>query len=131
MEAKPKISPSYIPQRKEGVNLTAQSRPYFSIVIPVYNREKEIVRAVNSCLIQSFGDIEIVIVDDASKDQTVAVVKSLCDPRIVLVCHEMNRNVCPARNTGVAHSRGEWVLFLDSDDEFLPGALEKLRGVYC
>jgi len=108
------------------MKLTVKNRPYFSIVIPVFNREKEIVRAVNSCLIQSFGDIEIIIVDDASEDQTVAVVNSLCDPRIFLICHEVNRNVCPARNTGAAHSRGEWVIFLDSDDEFLPGALEKL-----
>ena len=114
--------------KKEGVKLTAKNRPYFSIVIPVFNREKEIVRAVNSCLTQSFDDMEIVIVDDASEDETVTVIKRLLDPRIVLICHEVNRNVCPARNTGVTHSRGEWVIFLDSDDEFLPGALEKLHG---
>lgn len=107
--------------------MTANNRPYFSIVIPVFNREKEIIRAVESCLTQSFGDIEVVIVDDASEDHTVNAVKSLCDSRIVLICHKENRNVCPARNTGVAHSHGEWVLFLDSDDEFLPGALQKLK----
>lgn len=100
--------------------------PFFSIVIPVYNREREIVRALNSCLTQSFADIEVVVVDDASQDQTRSAVASLGDPRIVLVTHEQNRGVCPTRNTGIRHSQGKWVLLLDSDDELLPDALKKI-----
>lgn len=105
----------------------SEIRPYFSIVIPVYNRETEIRRAVGSCLSQPVVDIEVVIVDDGSQDQTVAVVESLHDPRIVLIRHTENQGVCRARNTGIDHSRGEWVLFLDSDDELLPGSLAVLR----
>ncbi len=101
-------------------------RPFFSIVIPAYNREKEIRRAVDSCLTQPFENFEIVVVDDGSEDGTVAVVESIADKRVVLIRHHRNRGVCPARNTGVEHSRGEWVILLDSDDELLPGALTEI-----
>lgn len=100
--------------------------PYFSIVIPAFNREKEIVRAIDSCLKQSFPEFEVVVVDDASTDHTAAVVASIQDSRVKLVRHEVNRNVCPARNTGSEHSRGEWVIFLDSDDILMPGALHMM-----
>ncbi len=107
--------------------------PFFSIVIPVYNREKEIVRALKSCLAQSFKNIEVVVVDDASEDQTREAVLSSDDQRVVLITHEKNCGVCPARNTGINHSHGEWVLFLDSDDELLPGAIQKIyeKAVAC
>lgn len=107
--------------------VTRVDSPFFSIVIPVYNREKEIVRALNSCVNQSFDDFEVVVVDDASQDGTRAAVTRLGDPRIVLLTHEKNRGVCPTRNTGIRHSLGKWVLFLDSDDELLP---EGLKTVY-
>ena len=100
--------------------------PYFSIVIPVYNREQEIVRALNSCVTQSFLNFEVVVVDDASTDRTRETVMAFADPRIVLVTHEKNMGVCPARNTGISHSHGQWVLFLDSDDELLPGAVQMI-----
>lgn len=100
--------------------------PYFSIVIPAFNREKEIVRAIDSCLTQSFQDFEVLVVDDASTDGTAAVVSAVTDPRLRLIRHPVNRNVCPARNTGSANSRGDWVVFLDSDDILLPGALQTM-----
>ncbi len=100
--------------------------PYFSIVIPAYNREYEILRAVNSCLVQSFTNIEIVVVDDGSTDETAMTVKGIEDPRVVLIRHDQNRGVCSARNTGIANSHGEWVIYLDSDDELLPGILQKV-----
>jgi glycosyltransferase involved in cell wall biosynthesis len=99
------------------------SKPYFSIVIPMYNRARFIARALNSCLSQDFTDFEIVVVDDGSTDGSADVVRCFTDGRIRLVCHEMNRGVSPARNTGVAAASGEWVIYLDSDDELLPGAL--------
>jgi glycosyltransferase involved in cell wall biosynthesis len=98
-------------------------KPYFSIVIPMYNRARFVARALNSCLSQDFTDFEIVVVDDGSTDGSADVVRRFTDPRIKLVCHEMNRGVCPARNTRVAAANGEWVIYLDSDDELLPGAL--------
>lgn len=102
--------------------------PHFSIVIPVFNREREIVRALNSCLLQSFPDFEAVVVDDASQDDTPAAVAALGDSRIFLVRHAENRGVCPARNTGISRSRGEWVLFLDSDDELMPDSLALIHS---
>lgn len=101
--------------------------PYFTIVIPLFNREKEIVRAVKSCINQSFKNFEIVIVDDASSDRSVQVVKNMKDQRINLVCHEQNKGVCPARNTGIKQAKGEWILLLDSDDEL---AVDSLLQIY-
>jgi len=97
--------------------------PYFSIVIPMYNRERFIERTINSFLNQDFDDYEIIVVDDGSTDKSADVVKKYTDPRIKLICHTLNRGVGPARNTGVDRARGVWVICFDSDDELLPGAL--------
>lgn len=113
------------------MSVVEQARiPFFSIVIPVYNREREIVRALQSCLSQSFANLEVIVVDDASQDHTGEAVERLGDPRVLLLRHEKNRGVCPARNTGISHSCGEWVLFLDSDDELMPEGL-KLIAAYA
>lgn len=104
-----------------------EHRPYFSIIMPVYNHERFVGRAIRSCLTQSFSDFEIVAVDDASKDESAAVIASFDDPRVHLVRHERNRGVCPTRNTSMAHARGEWFVFFDSDDELLAGALDIIR----
>ncbi len=101
--------------------------PLFSIVIPVYNRPREITRAIDSCLGQRHSAFEIIVVDDGSDDGTVEVVRGYTDQRVRLLCHETNQGVCPARNTGVDGSRGEWIIFLDSDDEFAPDALNILH----
>lgn len=102
-------------------------RPFFSIIMPVYNHEALVGRAIRSCLEQSFGDFEIVAVDDASTDGSAAAVASFADPRVRLLRHEKNRGVCPTRNTAMANARGEWFVFFDSDDELLPGALETIH----
>ena len=102
------------------------SKPYFSIVIPMYNRERFIRRALTSCLTQDFDDFEIIVVDDGSTDRSVEVVRSVTDSRLQVICHGHNLGACPARNTGVAQSQGQWVVFLDSDDELLPDALQSI-----
>src|SRR5579862_3104859 len=107
-------SPAWAPPQRNTL------LPFFSIVIPAYNRSVEIVRAVDSCLRQDFSDFEIVVVDDRSTDHTAEVVRRYNDVRINLICHAANRGVCPARNTGVSHANGQWIIFLDSDDELLP-----------
>src|SRR5450432_320321 len=99
--------------------------PYFSIVIPLFNREKEVLRALKSCLAQDFQAFEVVVVDDASTDQSATVVEDLQDKRVRLIRHAKNRGVCPARNTGVEAAAGKWIVFLDSDDELLPGFLKR------
>lgn len=101
--------------------------PFFSIIIPMYNREKFIARALDSCLNQDFQDYEIIVVDDGSVDGSVAVVQSYDDPRLTLLQQPVNRGVGPARNKGADAAQGEWLIFLDSDDELLPGALAIMK----
>jgi glycosyltransferase involved in cell wall biosynthesis len=96
---------------------------YFSIIIPMYNRERFIARAIDSCLAQGFQEYEIIVVDDGSTDNSASVVRKYTDPRIRLLCHEVNRGVGPARNTGAGVATGEWIVWLDSDDELCPDAL--------
>lgn len=104
------------------------SDPTFSIVITTYNRARIVRRCIDSCLAQSFEDFEIVVVDDGSSDDTAALLaKQYDDPRLRLVAHESNRGINPSRHTGASNARGAWVVVIDSDDELLPGALERLR----
>jgi glycosyltransferase involved in cell wall biosynthesis len=104
------------------------SDPTFSIVITTYNRARIVRRCIDSCLAQSFEDVEIVVVDDGSSDETVtALAESYDDPRLRVVAHESNRGINPSRHTGASNARGEWVVVIDSDDELLPGALERLH----
>jgi glycosyltransferase involved in cell wall biosynthesis len=97
--------------------------PFFSILIPAYNRAGLIGRALQSCIRQDFEDWEAIVVDDGSEDDTAGAVRRIADPRIRLVAHERNRGFCPARNTAMAEACGRWYVCLDSDDELLPGAL--------
>ena len=101
--------------------------PFFSIIMPVYNRAAVVGRALRSCLSQSFDSFEIVAVDDGSSDDSAAAIRAFGDPRVRLVGHDRNRGRCPARNTAMAAARGQWFVFLDSDDELLPGALEAIH----
>jgi glycosyltransferase involved in cell wall biosynthesis len=98
--------------------------PYFSIIIPMYNRERFIGRALDSCLNQDFANFEVIVIDDGSMDGSGAVVQGYEDPRITLLRHQQNRGVGPARNIGGDAACGEWLIFFDSDDEFLREALK-------
>ena len=93
-----------------------------SVIIPLYNKEVIIKRTVMSVLSQSFQDYELIIVNDGSTDGSMDVVRSIHDDRIIIVEQE-NGGPSKARNAGVVNSHGEWILFLDADDELLPGAL--------
>lgn len=98
-----------------------------SVIIPAYNAEHTIDRAVGSLLIQDFDELEIIIVDDGSTDGTFAVCEELADSdiRIRLVRKE-NGGVSSARNAGLDVARGEYVMFLDADDVLHQGALGEL-----
>jgi hypothetical protein len=102
--------------------------PYFSLILPMYDRAGMIRRAVDSVLAQTDPDFELLVVDDASRDGSTAVVASYGDPRIRLLRHDRNRGPCPARNTAVAAATGEWCVNVDSDFALLPHALERLRA---
>src|SRR5262249_27900500 len=104
------------------------SQPFFSIVITTYDRARIVCRCIDSCLAQSYPDFEVVVVDDASRDDTLAVLDDRYDDsRMRIVRHESNRGINPSRHTGVGEARGEWVVVIDSDDELVQGALERLR----
>ena len=96
-----------------------------SVIIPTYNRAKLIGRAIQSVLNQSYRDFEIIVVDDGSTDNTEEVVKSFNDERIKYIRHRKNRGGSAARNTGIKVAKGEYIGFLDDDDEWLPEKLEK------
>ncbi len=102
--------------------------PYFSIVIPLYNRERQIRRALESCLRQDFASLEVIVVDDGSTDGSVAAFEQFADPRVKLLHHAANEGVSRARNTGVAAASGEWIVLVDSDDELVPGALSVIHA---
>jgi glycosyltransferase involved in cell wall biosynthesis len=99
--------------------------PAVSVIIPTFNRAKLLPKAVQSVLNQTFQDFEIVLIDDASTDCTPNVSRSFSDARIRYVRHDTNRGIAAARNTGVANASGRFIAFLDDDDEWLPGKLER------
>ncbi len=96
--------------------------PAISIILPAYNRRHVIRRAIDSVIAQSFQDWELVVVDDGSTDGTTEVIDR-SDPRIRLV-QQSNRGAAAARNHGIAKARGQFIAFLDSDDEWLPHFLK-------
>ena len=99
--------------------------PAVSVVIPNFNRAAVVLRAVESVLAQTLGDFELLIVDDASTDDSLQVLGTLTDPRIRVIAHESNRGAGAARNTGISEARAAWVAFQDSDDYWLPEKLER------
>jgi len=95
-----------------------------SIIIPTYNRADSVTQSIDSVLEQTYDNLELIIVDDCSTDNTEAVVRSYDDSRIRYIRHEENRGGSAARNTGIQAAKGNYFAFLDSDDEWLPEKLE-------
>jgi len=104
---------------------TSGDGPRVSVVIPTHNRGELLARAVDSALAQTVDDIEVLVVDDGSIDGTRALIEDYADPRVRYLAHDANRGVSAARNTGVEAARGDYVAFLDSDDEWLPRKLDR------
>lgn len=96
-----------------------------SAVIPAYNRAKTIRYCLDSVLAQTVSPLEIIVVDDCSKDDTVKIVNSYNDPRVRCVVLDKNSGAQAARNRGIREAKGDWIAFQDSDDEWLPEKLEK------
>jgi len=95
-----------------------------SAIIPAYNREKTIGRAIDSVLAQEYPASEIIVIDDGSKDHTSRVVQDYGEK--VRYVYQENEGVAAARNRGVKEAKHEWVAFLDSDDYWLPGHLRRM-----
>lgn len=102
--------------------------PFFSIILPAYNRANWLKFSIKSVLNQSFTDFELIIIDDGSTDETKNVVASFKDERIRYVYQE-NQERCIARNNGIILAQGNFICFLDSDDRYLPWHLETFYQV--
>lgn len=109
-----------------------ESSVLVSTIIPTYNRAELTERAVHSVLSQTYTDLEAIVVDDGSTDDTRDRIKTLQqgDYRIQYFCHDRNRGAQAARNTGVDAARGQYMAFLDSDNEWLPRKLEKQMALF-
>lgn len=106
--------------------LNEVSEPLVSVIIPAYNTETYLARAIESALTQTLSDIEVIVVDDASTDNTVKVAQSFSDPRLKLLQNSTNLGAGGARNRALKAARGKWVAVLDSDDWYAPGRLKRL-----
>lgn len=106
--------------------------PLISVVIPTYNRVQFIERAVRSVLNQTYSNLEVIVVDDGSVDETYEIIDRLKkqDGRLIFLRHFKNKGPQAARNTGIHASSGDFVAFLDSDNEWLPAKLEKRIRVF-
>ena len=98
-----------------------------SVIVPAFNVEQTIKRTLDSILAQTYQNIEIIVVNDGSKDETGAIIDSYAaQNREIIAIHTQNQGVTAARLTGVKHASGEWIGFVDSDDEIEPDMYEML-----
>jgi glycosyltransferase involved in cell wall biosynthesis len=105
--------------------------PEVSVVIPTHNRRELLSLTLRSVLWQRDVDVEVIVVDDGSTDDTVAMVGSVNDPRVRVIHHERPQGVSAARNDGIAEATGRWVAFLDDDDLWAPDKLAlQLRALH-
>lgn len=102
-----------------------------SVIIPSYKRPTSLKRAIDSCLEQTYSDIEVIVVDDNNPDtdarkETEEVMQRYCDiTNIIYIKHDKNRNGSAARNTGIRSAQGEYITFLDNDDILFPDKIER------
>ena len=102
-----------------------QKEPLISVVIPTYNRANTILQSVNSVLNQTYKNIELIVVDDCSTDDTEKIIAGIQDSRVKFYRLEKNSGACAARNLGIEKASGKYIAFNDSDDKWLPEKLEK------
>lgn len=101
-----------------------------SVIIPAYNAAEFIERAIRSCLIQTYRNIEVIVINDGSSDETASIVERLANEcSSVKLLSVNNGGVARARNIGLKSATGEFVSFLDADDELMPNALETMHSV--
>nr|AXL96474.1 glycosyltransferase [Providencia alcalifaciens] len=105
--------------------VTTENNKLVSIIMPCYNSERFIVESINSVLDQSYKFFELIIVNDASTDNSVNLISSYKDSRIVLINLEKNEGVSSARNKGLSIAKGDYIAFIDSDDIWISNKLEK------
>jgi glycosyltransferase involved in cell wall biosynthesis len=99
--------------------------PLVSVVIPTLRRPKLVLRALASVLNQTYEQIEVIVVIDGPDEETIDVLRTINDPRLQVIVNPRSLTAAGARNLGVDHAKGEWIAFLDDDDEWLPSKIEK------
>ncbi len=103
--------------------------PEVSVIIPAYNTSAYISQAIESALGQTLKNIEVIVVDDASTDNTLEVIRSFADERLKIFVNHQNQGAGGTRNRALKEAKGEWIAVLDSDDWYAPERLEKLLQV--
>jgi glycosyltransferase involved in cell wall biosynthesis len=108
-----------------NVSLPGKDAPSVSVIIPVFNRQDTAIASIRSVLAQSFTDLELIVVDDGSSPPFVLPAELESDGRIRVLRQQENRGAGAARNAGANAARGQWIAWLDSDDEWHPHKLER------
>ncbi len=117
-----------------------QNKPLVSIILPTYNGEKYIKKSIESCLNQTYPNIELIIVNDASKDNTAVIVKSFKDSKIKYIKHKYNMGLPNSLNTGFTNAKGNYLTWTSDDNFYDKKAIEKMLNflkkkkcsfVYC
>lgn len=103
--------------------------PYFTAVIPLYNKRNYITDTLKSVLAQTFSDYEVIVVDDVSTDDSLTIAQQVQDSRIRFISHEKNKGLSASRNTGIRSAQAEYIAFLDADDIWQPQFLETIHGL--
>ena len=111
------------------MNSRNSGKPLVSVVMPTYNQGKYINEAIESVLAQTYGHLELIIIDDFSTDGTEKVVAQCQDDRVKYFRSDNHKIIASSRNQGITLARGEYIAFLDSDDIWLPEKLEKTLNV--
>lgn len=121
------------------MNTQLKSNPLVSIIVPAYNVRRYIEECLRSIMNQSYKQIEIIVVDDGSSDDTPIIIDKLAeqDKRVIPI-HQQNAGVSAARNAGIKVSKGEYLVFVDGDDyiatdfvEYMLGLVKKTGGELC
>lgn len=100
--------------------------PFFSVIIPLFNKENYVENALKSILNQTFSDFEIIIINDCSTDNSVTKIQSYLSEKVRLIVHEKNKGLSATRNTGIANAKSDYITYLDADDLWKPTFLETI-----
>ncbi|MFM9826348.1 glycosyltransferase family 2 protein [Flavobacterium sp.] len=103
--------------------------PFFSVIIPLYNKENYVENTIKSIVSQTFTDYEVLIINDCSTDASVAKVTPFVSEKIRLIHHDNNKGLSATRNTGIKNAKSEYVAFLDADDLWKPTFLETIKSL--
>lgn len=101
--------------------------PFFSVIVPLYNKEKYIQNAIQSILNQSFSDFELLIVNDCSTDNSLLELEKINSDKIRVIHHQVNKGLAATRNTGIKNTQSDYITFLDADDEWCPDFLKSIH----